>query len=319
MGAIVIALAAAGAVRVGWQRPARAVLLVIGFVPYAIFHLLFHEVVTVRYALPLIVPVAWLAAAALEWPGRMVFPVGALALALLSLRPAIPATVAYAHGGSPAFRAFAEVEAWRRGTPARDRAETAPVDAVGMHAVARRAAQWEREALPGRLLDAPHGREWLALVSDWRAHPDASIAFIADPRRTDLALIDPASRRMVGTYRWGFIEPPFVGGARPGDSDLYRMSPPRWMLDRGWALGAEVAGVTARDQLGPHRQASVAWVPVGAPRGPAASRRPPPGWRWGPAGSRQPARERPAARAVRRYSGLLLQGDPDRGRHVLVA
>jgi hypothetical protein len=38
------------------------------------------------------------------------------------------------------------------------------------------------------------------------------------------------------------------------------MSPPRWMLDRGWALGAEVAGVTARDRLGPHRQPSVAWV-----------------------------------------------------------
>ena len=260
IGSFVVALAAAGALRVGWQRPRGLVLLLVGFVPYAIFHLLFHEVVTVRYALPLIVPVAWLAAAALEWPRRKVLPIGALALALLSLRSAIPATVAYAHGGSPAFRAFADVEGWRRGTPALDRAEAAPVDAVGMHAVARRAAQWERESLPGRLLDAPHGREWLALVADWRAHPDASIAFVADPRRTDLALIDPASRRLVGTYRWGFIEPPFVGGARPGDSDLYRMSPPRWMLDRGWALGAEVAGVTARDQLGPHRQASVAWV-----------------------------------------------------------
>jgi hypothetical protein len=32
------------------------------------------------------------------------------------------------------------------------------------------------------------------------------------------------------------------------------------MLDRGWALGAEVAGVTAREQLGPHRKPSVAWV-----------------------------------------------------------
>jgi hypothetical protein len=110
------------------------------------------------------------------------------------------------------------------------------------------------------LLDAPHGREWLALVREWRSHPRSSIAFVADPRRTDLALIDPSSRQLVETFRWGFIEPPFVGGARPGNSDLYRMSPPRWMLDRGWALGAEVAGVTARDRLGPHRQPSVAWV-----------------------------------------------------------
>jgi hypothetical protein len=32
------------------------------------------------------------------------------------------------------------------------------------------------------------------------------------------------------------------------------------MLDRGWALTAEVAGVTARDRLGPHARPSVAWV-----------------------------------------------------------
>ena len=32
------------------------------------------------------------------------------------------------------------------------------------------------------------------------------------------------------------------------------------MLDRGWALTAEVAGITARDGAGPHRQPSVAWV-----------------------------------------------------------
>jgi hypothetical protein len=113
------------------------------------------------------------------------------------------------------------------------------------------------------VLDAPHGREWLALVAEWRAHPQARIAFVADPRRTDLALIDPASRQLVHSYRWPFVEPPYVGGARPGNSDLYRMSPPQWMLDRGWALGAEVAGVTSRDRLGPHRQPSVAWIKTG--------------------------------------------------------
>jgi hypothetical protein len=32
------------------------------------------------------------------------------------------------------------------------------------------------------------------------------------------------------------------------------------MLDRGWALTAEVGGVTAKDGLGPHVQPSVAWV-----------------------------------------------------------
>jgi hypothetical protein len=32
------------------------------------------------------------------------------------------------------------------------------------------------------------------------------------------------------------------------------------MLDRGWALTAEVAGVTARDRLGPYIQPSIAWI-----------------------------------------------------------
>lgn len=263
-GAVVVAVAAVGAVRVGWQQPRVLLLLLVGFVPYAIFHLLFHEVVTVRYALPLIVPVAYLAASALEWPGRMVLPVGVVALASVSLVLAVPASVAYAREGSPAFRAFRAVEGWpREGTAIRE-AGSAVVDAVGLHAVARRAAQWEGGALPGRLLEAPHGREWLALVQEWRSHPQSSVAFVADPRRTDLALIDPVSRRLVQPYRWSFIEPPLVGGARPGNSDLYLMSPPRWMLDRGWALTAEVAGVTARDRLGPHRQPSVAWVRTGS-------------------------------------------------------
>ena len=61
-------------------------------------------------------------------------------------------------------------------------------------------------------------------------------------------------------YRWGFVEPPFVGGTRPGDTDLYALTPPGWMLDRGWSLTAEVAGTTEKDGLGPHRTATVAWI-----------------------------------------------------------
>jgi hypothetical protein len=68
------------------------------------------------------------------------------------------------------------------------------------------------------------------------------------------------ARERVREYRWAFVEPPFVGGARPADSDLYRMSPPGWMLDRGWAVTPEVAGVTAREGGGPHRRPSIAWL-----------------------------------------------------------
>ena len=63
-----------------------------------------------------------------------------------------------------------------------------------------------------------------------------------------------------GIPRWAVPERPFVGGARPGNADVYAMRPPGWMLDSGWALTAEVAGVTARDGLGPSVQPSIAWV-----------------------------------------------------------
>ena len=110
------------------------------------------------------------------------------------------------------------------------------------------------------MVKARHGHEWLVLVDAWRTDPAALVSYVADPRRTDLALIDPASRRGPVPYRWPFMEPPFVGGARPGEADVYSMRPPGWMLDRGWAITAEVAGVTAKDGDGPHIRPSVAWI-----------------------------------------------------------
>src|SRR4029077_2480758 len=59
---------------------------------------------------------------------------------------------------------------------------------------------------------------------------------------------------------WGFVEPPFVGGARPDNVDWYHMDAPNWMLDRGWSVTAEVGGVTARDHVTPEAAPAVAWV-----------------------------------------------------------
>jgi hypothetical protein len=127
-----------------------------------------------------------------------------------------------------------------------------------MHAVFRRTAEWAPPA--GTLLTAPHGREWLALVERWRADPAADIAFVSDPRRTDLLLFDPQARETKGSYRWGFPVLPYVGGVRPGSTDWHLMRPPGWMLDRGWSLSAEIGGVSAREGAGPHLAPAVAWV-----------------------------------------------------------
>ncbi len=249
-GAVVIATALIGAGRLLWKAPRTLALLLLAFGPYAVFHLVFQETITIRYALPIVVPMAYLAICALEWGGAAVVSGGALALVAWSLLISIPATVWYGGHGSPAFTALrdAELAADARSGP------------IGLHAVARRATDWLARDRPLRVLKAPSGREWLSLVQEWRTAPASAIVFVADPRRTDLALFDPQSRQPPARYRWGFTETPFVSGIRPGDSDLYLLAPPGWMLDRGWALTAEVAGVTAKDGLGPHRKPSVAWV-----------------------------------------------------------
>jgi hypothetical protein len=262
-GVVVIVAALAGGIRILWTRPRALGLLILGYAPYAVFHLLFQEVITVRYALPLVIPIAFLAVSALDWRRATAALAGTTIFVAWSLVLSVPATVRYGTQSSPAFRAL--IEAARPGAGGN-------VDSriVGLHAVARRPVDWlqvtrssssERDRFaPRRVLRAPHGQEWLTLVEQWRAEPSSEIMFVADPRRTDLALIDPLSRRAPLEFRWDFIEPPFVGGTRPGDSDLYAMQAPGWMLDRGWALTAEIAGVSAREGLGPHRKPSVAWV-----------------------------------------------------------
>ena len=260
-GAIVVVIALVGALRSLWTMPRALGLLIVAYLPYAVFHLLFQETITVRYALPLVVPVAFLATYAFDSRRGPATILATTGLVAWSVALAVPATVSYGARSSPAFRAL--VEAARSGSSSTDRTRI-----VGLHAVARRAVDWLQvthsgsgaEFTPRRVLRAPHGQEWLTLVEQWRAEPSSQIMFVADPRRTDLALIDPLSRRNPLEFRWGFLEPPFVGGTRPGDSDLYSMLPPGWMLDRGWALTAEIAGVTARSGLGPHRQPSVAWI-----------------------------------------------------------
>jgi len=220
--------------------------IALAFGPYAIFHLLFHETVTVRYALPLVVPVAFLVATAFDWAGPRPGQILGGALVALLLLTAVGAARAYGSTEAPAFRAIREVR------------EAAGDGPVGMHAVFRRTAEWSPPS--ATVLRAPHGHEWLALVEQWRANPIGSLAFVSDPRRTDLALIDPRARELKGSHRWSFPELPFVGGVRPGNADWYVMHPPGWMLDRGWALSAEIGGVSARDLAGPHLQPSVAWV-----------------------------------------------------------
>lgn len=246
LGVAIVVVAVFGFVRLGWRAPRSLGLLLLAFGPYAIFHLLFHETATVRYALPLVLPVAFLVTyAAAAW-GRIALRLTAVSIILASLVATIPAVQAYAREGSPAFRVFESMT----GT------DSAPVKAA--HGVMRRVIDWSGQ--PTRILRAPHGREWLALVEYWRHEPDAAVEFLADPRRTDLVLFDPQAQTWRRSERWAAVEMPFLAGIRPNGADWFTLRPPGWMLDRGWALTAEVAGVAEKEGAGPHLQPSVAWV-----------------------------------------------------------
>ena len=253
VGVAVCVLAAIGAARITWRSAPAAVTLLVAFAPYAVFHLLFHETVTTRYALPLMPALAYAAIAALEGLPARAMPGAAIGLGVISLLTTMPAARHYGREGAPVFRAFDDMAATAHGGGGR-------VDAIGFHAVYRRAVEWSEQILPATPAKAPHGREWLTLLTLWQSKPEAQVWFAADPRRTDLALFDERARELTRPYRWGFPEPPFVGGARPGNVDWYTMRAPNWMLDRGWSVTAEVAGVTATDRLGPHLAPTVAWI-----------------------------------------------------------
>ena len=265
----VLALAALG-VFVLLRRDRRGLLLLAGAAaPYAIFHLVWQENVTTRYALPIVPSIALLAAIGLRgaglavgavWQpalGRWTARIGAMALATIAFVAGLPALTAYAREPAPAFRLFADMR--HAGAP--------DGVVVAMHrqgyADTRRVRGWLGPAgFPWRLLDAPTGHEWLELVRYWREGGAGRTWLVADLRRTDLALIDPASRHANGHYDWST---PFaagvVGGTRPGALDWVVIdAAPAWFLGQGWALSPEIAGVSNVDGKGPSRGGAEGWM-----------------------------------------------------------
>lgn len=247
-GWIVIGVASLGAVRMLVRAPAVFGVLMLAFAPYAIFHLLFHETFTTRYAAPLVIPVVVLAVYGLLAIGRLALHLGAAALVAWSLATTLPSAAEYATSTAPAAEAI------------RVASEATVGEAVlSMHAVFKRTEEWYGSGtIP--VIRQRHGREIPALVERWLAFPNTRVTFIADPRRSDLAMLDPRSRRLVSSYEWGFPELPLLGGVRPGEAQLLVLTPPGWMLDTGWALTAEIGGQTERAGAGPARRPAIAWV-----------------------------------------------------------
>ncbi len=248
--AVVVAVTAAGGLVVMALQQRRTLgMLMVAFTPYAAFHLLLQETATVRYALPLIPPVAWLAAQGVAAVGRLGAPLW-IAVLLAAASQAVPAGIEYAREPHPAFRAIANM---------RLEAEGAPPAAVYAHYALLRPLQ---AMAPGSVpvVSPMPNLEWMGPAPYWRGGGTQSVWFLADPRRTDLAHIDPASVHREEQYVWRVADRPELRGSRPLGVDWYRLTPPGWFLGEGWSLTPETGGLTRASGKGLDHGPLVAYV-----------------------------------------------------------
>ena len=245
LGSIVLALGVIGLVEALRRSPVAVLLLTAAALPYGLYHLIFQETMTTRYALPLIPACSYLLIRGLSIFGRRLASVAVAALTIWSLSLTLPAATIYRSRPSPIFQALRDLEA---------AAQTAPqTPALAMHHVFLRAT----DVMPVnaiRQLRVPPTHEWLELTREWIHGSSDPIWFLADPARTDLALIDPASRRTVQTYGLAPELRALMGGVRPATVDWIEVQTPGWFLTEGWALTPETAGLAHLD----HRQPSQA-------------------------------------------------------------
>jgi hypothetical protein len=249
LGIVVGALAAAGAVVAAIRRRYAMLWMALAFGPYALFHLLFQETVHVRYAMPTLPAMVWLVGCATSVAGRLAPVLSGLIIAG-ALWYSVPTGIAYGQETHPAFRAIAAMQ--------RAALETPPA-AVHAHFSLRRPLQ-AAAADPLRLVEPRRSFEWLGLVEYWRDGGRAPIWFLADPRRTDLALLDPQSRREVTRFGWAVGSRPELGGTRPLAADWYRINPPGWFAGQGWGLTPETGGVAQAGGTGVDRRPIEAFV-----------------------------------------------------------
>jgi hypothetical protein len=237
----VLGLATIGAVATIATSPSTALLLILAFGPYAIYHLLFQDTEFLRYALPLVPATAYLTVRGADALSRGARAAVLISLVTGSLYVAVPATARQGQTGSPSLRALKDVRAAM--------AHTDPTPTLAMHHAVSRVTRLE--PLPPSTLASPPGREWLELEKYWRDGGQAPIWFLAEPERTDLALIDPHARRLVRSYRLPVDRRFFMRGLRPSGVDWLEINPPGWFAAEGWALTPESGGVAEEAGRGP--------------------------------------------------------------------
>lgn len=250
LAAAMLVLAAGGLVQLLLRdRRALAATLALS-VPYLIFHLVFQDTSFVRYALPIVPAVAFLAVRGVTLVSERAVPVVAAIVSIWAVAIASPVLVAYASEPSPTVRVIEAMSA---------EARTTPPGALAMHQTFKRPL--EAEEVPIRIqLPSPPRREWLELGKYWKEGHTDTIWFLADPMRSDVALVDPVSRRDAIEFHWPLVARPAFGGMRPSSVRWHRMPAPGWFAEEGWSLTPETSGMSRLMGKEPHHGAIAALV-----------------------------------------------------------
>ena len=253
--AIVLALAAAGVVSLWRRRRSALIAIAVAFGPYLLFDIVFQETFTSRYALPLVVPIAFLSASGARLLPRPGGTAVAVALAMFGAHAGGTSLAAYSRQPAPAFRLLADMARAAPSLPqlpvlAMDRREA--LDLL-------RPASWLGDSMPksAAQLPSPPQHEWLEPVKYWIGGGRAPVWFVADPKRTDIDLIQHGEPQR---YRWALPYPVLIDGARPGEMDWYALDAPEWWVGDGWPLTPEAAGVTDADHRGLAYGAIHGWI-----------------------------------------------------------
>ena len=231
------------------RQPSGLIAALVAFAPYAIYHVAIQETVTVRYALPILPLVAWLTIQALTVL-RGLMPLAAGAIVVACLLVAVPGGVRF---GAERHPAFVAIDAANRAAVA-----SPPLRSFSHYQIRRPLQAAASSAL--HVVDAPRNYEWLGPVQFWREGGSGPVWFFADPKRTDLALIDPQSRRNVLRYRWPAADRPELSGTRPLGVDWYQFQEPGWFAGEGWSLTPETGGIAQASNAGPDHRAIEAWI-----------------------------------------------------------
>lgn len=250
LAAVMLGLAACGLVQL-LLRDRRALVATLALsVPYLIFHLVFQDTSFVRYALPIVPAVAFLVVRGVTLVSERAVPIVAAAVSIWAVAIASPVLVAYASEPSPTVRVIEAMTA---------EARTAQPGALAMHQTFQRPLEAEEVPIKTQLPSPPR-REWLELGKYWKEGHTETIWFLADPMRSDVALIDPQSRRDALEFQWPLVARPAFGGMRPSSVRWHRMPAPGWFAEEGWSLTPEASGMSRLMGKEPHHGAIVAMV-----------------------------------------------------------